>query len=225
MTPTATDSGPPLHGYRGMPTPLPMVSRPLGVTVAISREAGSRGGSIAAAVGRRLGWQVYTQEMLDFLVEDDAARAEVLAEVPQGARLWAELEFGRLAALWKVPTGSGTEAIARLVLALAARGSTVLVGRGSGFVLPRTTTVHARIVAPMTQRVAYMSQWLRLTEDEAAAEVKARDRRRAEFLAALTERDVTDPAAYDLVLNSALLGIETSAELIATVARIKQPTE
>ena len=50
MTPI-TDAGPPLHGYRGTPTPPPMVSRPLGVTVAISREAGSRGGSIAAAVG------------------------------------------------------------------------------------------------------------------------------------------------------------------------------
>jgi hypothetical protein len=224
MTPAA-DAGPPLHGYRGTPTPPPLVSRPLGVTVAVSREAGSRGGSIAASVGRRLGWQVYTQEMLDFLVQDDAARAEVLAEVPEAARLWAELEFGRLAAEWKVPKGSGTEAIARLVLALAARGNTVLVGRGAGFVLPRPTTVHVRIVAPVAQRVAYMSQWLRLTEDEAAAEVRSRDRRRAEFLAALTERDVTDPAGYDAVLNSALLGIETAAELIATVARIRQPVE
>ncbi len=225
MTTPATDAGPPLHGYRGTPTPPPLVSRPLGVTVTVSREAGSRGGSIAASAGRRLGWQVYTQEMLDFLVQDDAARAEVLAEVPEAARLWAELEFARLAARWKVPPGSGTEAIARLVLALAARGSTVLVGRGAGFILPQATTVHVRIVAPAAQRVAYMSQWLRLTEDEAAAEVRSRDRRRAEFLAALTERDVTDPAAYDLVLNSALLGIEAAAEVIAAVARIKQPAE
>ena len=41
--------------------------------------------------------------------------------------------------------------------------------------LPPATTLHVRVVAPLADRVAYMSQWLRLTEDEAAEEVRQRD--------------------------------------------------
>src|SRR5687768_15625531 len=88
--------GPPLHGFRGAPTPPPVVNRPAGLTVAVSRESGARGGTIAEAVGRALGWPVYPQEMLDFLARDEAARAELVADLPPSARLWAEAEHARL---------------------------------------------------------------------------------------------------------------------------------
>src|SRR5581483_12010496 len=197
---------PPLHGYRGAPTPPPAVLRPRGLTVAVSREAGARGGTVAAAVRRTLGWQVYDHQLLDFLARDEAARGALLADVPAAAR-------------------SDAVAVAQFVLTLAARGEAVLVGRGAGFLLPPATTVHVRVVAPVGERVAYLGQWLRLTEAEAAAEVRRRDRKRAEFLAALTDRDPDDPTCYDLVVNSGRLGLEASAELIAQAVRAKQLPE
>jgi cytidylate kinase len=81
------------------------------------------------------------------------------------------------------------------------------------------------VVAPVEQRVAYLGQWMRLTEPEAAAEVHRRDRRRTEFLAALTDGDPNDPTAYDLLLNSDRLTMETCAELIAQAVRAKQMPE
>ena len=87
---------PPLHGYRGAPAPPPVLLKPRALTVAISREAGSRGGTIAAAVGRLLGWTVYTQEMIDFLARDEAARQELSTDVPASARMWAETELATL---------------------------------------------------------------------------------------------------------------------------------
>jgi cytidylate kinase len=213
---------PPLHGYRGAPTPPPTLLRPLGLTVAISREAGSRGGTVAEAVGRLLGWQVYPAEMLDFLARDEAARGDLLADVPASARLWAEMEAAKFARARELAAGSDAAAVARFVLTVAARGEAVLVGRGAGFLLPPATTVHVRVVAPLEERVAYLGQWLRLTEAEAAAEVRDRDRKRATFLAALTDRDPDDPTAYDLLVNSGRLGLESSAELIAQAVRTKQ---
>ena len=213
---------PPLHGFRGVATPPPTARRPRGLTVAVSREAGSRGGTIAAAVGRRLGWQVYDQEMLDFLARDEGARAELASEVPDPARQWAAAELVELVRARGLAAGSDLAAVAELVLTLAAKGEAVLVGRGAGFLLPAESTVHVRVVAPFEQRVAYMGQWLRLTEAEAAAEVRSRDRKRTELLAALAGRDVADPCGYDLVLNSARLGVDACAELIALAVRSKQ---
>ena len=72
---------------------------------------------------------------------------------------------------------------------------------------------------------ALMSKMRRLAgvqRYEDAAEVRSRDRKRAEFLAALTDGDPNDPTGYDLLVNSGRLGPEACAELIAQAVRAKQ---
>jgi hypothetical protein len=66
-----------------------------------------------------------------------------------------------------------------------------------------------------------MTQWLRLTPEEAAEQVRVRDARRAEFLEAHFRRRPADVYQYDLLLNSSLLGEELCAELIVQAARAK----
>ena len=87
--------------------------------------------------------------------------------------------------------------------------------------LPTETTLHVRIVAPLADRIAYMGQWLRLTEAEAAEQVRQRDRKRAEFIAGLFTAPPPDLTPFDLQLNSSLLGEELCAELIVQAARGK----
>lgn len=222
MASRETAAEPPHHGYRGAATPPPTLQKPRGLTVAISREAGSRGGTLAGTLGRALGWPVYTQEMLDFLAHDETARAELLVDLPEAAQFWAARQFLELTRIRGLAVTSDTAAVARLIFVFAARGETVLVGRGAGFLLPHASTIHVRIIAPPDDRVAYLSQWLRLTSEEAATEVESRDRRRADFLAKLSDRNPADPAGYDLVLNSARLGLEACVDAIAVVVRAKQ---
>ena len=205
----------PLHGFRG--DAAPAAPKPRGLTVAVSREAGARGGTLARMVGELLGWQVFDQDMLSFLANDEAARADLMADVPAGGREWADARLaGADAKLDPQLVGA-----VRLTLAVAARGDAVVIGRGAGFLLPADTTVHVRVVAPWDQRVAYLGQLLRLPRDEAAAEARSRDEKRAALLDALAGRDIADPTGYDLVLNSARLGLEACAELIAQAVRLK----
>lgn len=210
---------PPLHGFRGDATPPPP-GRPRGLTVAVSRESGARGNSIARRVGRLLGWQVFDQEALGYLTQDEAARREALADLPADARAWADALANDLLRTRPAVTPELAEFV-RLVFALAARGEVVLVGRGGGAVLPADSTLNVRVIAPPAERVAYMSQWLRLPVSEAAAEVAARDRVRAELHQALTDRDPADLTQYDLVLNSGRLGDAATADLIAAAVKAK----
>lgn len=213
---------PPVHGYRGQaPTPPPL-THPRGLSVAISREAGARGGTIARKVGELLGWQVFDQETLDYLMQNDTAREQLLAEVPGAARAWADTHFSRLHRDQKLTADPDTAAMIRLLLAVAARGDAVIVGRGAGFLLPPESTVHVRVVAPFERRVAYFAQWARLTREEAAEEVRARDERRAAFLAAALGRNPADPTGYDVVVNVDRLGVEGAAQFIGWAVRTKQ---
>jgi cytidylate kinase len=111
--------------------------------------------------------------------------------------------------------------MARVVLALAAQGQVVLIGRGAGCLLPPETTLHVRIVAPLRERIAYMGQWLRLTEEEAAERVRLRDERRSEYIVTNFHRDPAEVHQYDLVLNSSLLGEDECVELIVHAARAR----
>src|SRR5262249_2178844 len=63
------------HGYQGDrgAAPAPRAA-PAALTVTVSRESGARGGTIARRVARKLGWQVYDQELLEFMASDGVAR-------------------------------------------------------------------------------------------------------------------------------------------------------
>ena len=77
----------PLHGYRGPQDEGPPPRIPAGLTIAISREAGSRGATIAKRAGEKLGWDLYTQDMLDYIVQTTAVRNELQEKLPVGQML------------------------------------------------------------------------------------------------------------------------------------------
>lgn len=220
LTPDDLLTSTPLHGYRGEETVV-AIRPPRALTVVISREAGARGGRIARRVGQLLGWQVFDQEMLGYLVQNESAKAEMLADIPPEAIAWANLEHNRQLDARHLGGGDQTELL-RLAFVLAAKGDVVLVGRGVGELLPTATTINVRVIAPLEQRVAYFSQWLRLTPAEAEIEVAARDRVRSALQIALVGSDPDDLSQYDLLLNSGRLGEAECAELIAQAVRVKQ---
>ncbi len=220
LEPSLHRSETPLHGYRGdAAEEQPEV--PAGLSIAISREAGARGGTIARHAGARLGWQVYPQDLLEYVTQDAAARQEILDDLPSGAEAWVEEQLNGLVGAGGVSRNPSVIELARVVLYLGARGEAVVVGRGAGCVLPGGTTLNVRIVAPLEDRVAYMAQWLRLTDDEAADHVRRLDQRRTEFVSTHFNREPADVHQYDLILNSSLLGEDRCAELIVQAAQLK----
>jgi cytidylate kinase len=219
--PQVEEGASPLHGYRGPREGSPVERIPAGLTIAISREAGSRGATIAKRAGEKLGWDIYTQELVDYIVQHADARQELEEKLPVGALAWVEGQMSNLTANQHLSRIPAIQDLSRLVMMLGAQGNLILLGRGGGFVLPQSTTLHVRLVAPLADRVAYMSQWLRLTEEEAADQVRKRDQRRTEFLSSHFHRTPNDVHVYDMVLNTSLLGEERCSDLIAAAAKAK----
>jgi hypothetical protein len=210
----------PRHGFQGdrgavVLTPL----APAGLSIAVSRESGARGGTIGRRVGRKLGWQVYDQELLEYMAQDTVVRQELFEGLTPAGTEWVEARLEQLLREQNLSQHPSILSLARVTLALGAGGGVVLIGRGAGCILPRATTLHVRLVAPEAERIAFMSQWLRLTLAEATERVRLNDSRRAEFVLTHFHHRPDDVHQYDLVLNSSLLGEELCAELIAQAAR------
>ena len=215
----ADDGISPVHGYRGLPEAVATLPRSL--SIALSRETGSRGTAIARRLGVRLGWEVYSQEMLEVLGQDPTLQHELAEQLPEGGAEWIEDRVQQLLLEQSISRNPQVLDLVRRLLALGMHGEVVLLGRGAGCVLPAAATLNVRIVAPLADRVAYLAQSLRLTEEEAAEQVRRRDHRRAEFLNTHFHRHPGDVHQYDLVLNTRLLGEEACADLIVQAAKAK----
>lgn len=222
FTPPERSRETPRHGFQGDRAPRPTAPRvPAALTVAISREAGSRGTTIAQRVARKLGWQLYNQELLEYVAQEGVFRQGIVEDLSPAAAAWAEERLQVLLREQNLSQHPSVVNLARVILALGAQGNVILIGRGAGCILPPESTLHVRIVAPLPDRIAYMSQWLRLTVQEAEQQVALRDARRAEFISTHFHRQPADVYQYDLLLNAGLLGEDLCAELLAQAARAK----
>jgi cytidylate kinase len=212
----------PRHGFQGdrgfIPEP-PAV--PAALTIAISRETGSRGGSIAQRIGTKLGWQVYRQELLEYIAQEGNFRQELADNLSPLAKQWVDQSLDRLLREQNLSRHPSVLELARIIISLSASGEVVLLGRGAGCILPSRSTLHVRIMAPLAERIGYLAQRMRLTSEDAAEQVRRLDMRRAEFIATHFHRQASDIYQYDLILNSSLLGEELCAELIVHAAREK----
>jgi len=213
-------SGPPQHGYHGEPIPA-MPALPKALTIAVSREAGARGGTIGRRVANKLGWQVYDKELLEYVAQDGPSHQKMIDGLSSEVRDWIHDRLIELQRSKRLSTETDLVNMARVILALGSEGNVVIIGRGAGFLLPRDSTLHVRLIAPLSERIAYMGQWLRLTTEEATQRVELRDRRRASFLEAYLHCTPGDPYAHDLIVNTSHLTEDQCADLIVHAAAIK----
>src|SRR5438552_9860703 len=81
----------PRHGFQGDRLPYRETEQvPASLTIAVSREAGSRGGTIARRAAKKLGWQVYNQELLEYIAQEGAFREGVAGGTAPAVAHWVE---------------------------------------------------------------------------------------------------------------------------------------
>jgi cytidylate kinase len=187
---------------------------PAAFTVAVSREAGSGGTSVAREVGRRLSWPVYDHELLEQIAKDLRVSVHLVEGVDEQPGNWLQEWAESFAGAPAVDEPAYFQRLLQMVLSLGARGECVIVGRGAALLLPIETTLRVRVIAAHEDRVAAVSRDLGLPSRDAARHVDATDRERALFVKNHFRKDPADPLNFDLVLNASRFSVAECAELI-----------
>jgi len=183
-------------------------------TIALSRQAGTFGAAVAREVGDRLGWPVYDSELLQRIADDLGVRRALVESVDERQVGWLSECLAGFFALPGVSESTYVRQLVETLLALAAHGHCVIVGRGATKVLPLATTLRVRVVAPLDHRVEAVQREHGISSREAAARVDVTDRDRNRFVMNHFHFDPTDPGNYDLVVNAARFSVGASADLI-----------
>ncbi len=172
------------------------------VSVAISRQAGSRGAEIAHAVGGRLGWPVYDSQLLAQIAKEQGLNLKLLEHLDERCVGWLEEVIAGFSTEPSPTEGSYMKQLVKVLVSLGQMGHCVIVGRGAGCVLPPETTVRVHVVAPRALRVANTERRKKLSKTDAEHWVDQTDADRVRFAKSHFHRDPFDPVNYDLILNS-----------------------
>jgi cytidylate kinase len=183
-------------------------------TIALSRETGARGTSVARALANQLDWHVYDHELLELIAKEMGLRTRLLESVDERHMSWVRETLAGFSLVPEVTETSYVRHVVETMLSLASHGSCILVGRGAPHVLPAGTTLRVRLVAPLEDRINVMSHELHLTHQEAARRVQTTDRERAAFIKEHFQKDAENPDNYDLILNSTRFTVDECAEVI-----------
>jgi cytidylate kinase len=176
---------------------------PSAFTIAISREAGTYGAAIARQVGDRLGWPVYDKELLQRIGQELGVGGSSLERMDERHADWLNECLEGFSFSSAVSQPVYIRHLVATMLALAAQGECVIVGRGATKVLPQVTTLRVRLVAPLKHRIESVQRERGLSYREAARHVEATDRDRDRFVKDHFQIDAKDPRNYDLILNVA----------------------
>lgn len=195
---------------------------PQAFSIAISREAGTRGTPIASALGRRLNWTVYDHQLLELLASTMRVRVKLLEDLDERHANWLQETVTRFCDLAAVSEASFVRHLVETLLSLAVRGECIILGRGSPFVLPPSTTLRVRLTAPLEDRITAVCHEKNLLRSDAQQYIERTDRERAEFVRAHFQHDPADVSLYDVVLNTGRFADEECVNLIIDALHVKQ---
>jgi cytidylate kinase len=188
--------------------------------ITISRQPGADGGEVARALGRRLGLQVYDREIIHSIAEAARVSERDVAFLDEKAHPQLT-DWFRSMQSDALSSAGYFEQLVHLVRGFARRGGAVILGRGAHLILGPGEAVRVRVVAPLHHRVRAVAARDEVDVAEAARRVAVSEAEQHAFLARYFHIDPADQSVFDLVVNTALLGVEGAVDVVsATLARL-----
>lgn len=190
--------------------------------VALSRLPGSLGDEVAHSVADQLGFQFYDREILRRIAESAQARESAVAGLDEKDRpTLTDWLCAMTLDSYLSPYGY-REHLKSVLTAVARVGGAVILGRGAHLLLTPGTALRVLVVAPLPFRVQAVAEREGVDLAEAARRVRTEEADRRAFLRRHFHAELTDPVAFDLVLNTAVLGVDgAAASVIAALRRLQ----
>jgi len=179
--------------------------------ITISRELGSEGAAVAAQVANRLGYSFVTKNNLEKILQQyGLVQLDALYNSTPG--FWARLDDANLQLI---------SMLNKVLLGIAQRGNTVILGRGGFAALNGYSDVlHIRVQAPFSLRVKRIREREQLADiHDAEKLVSENDKARHTFIQAFY--DVADDTVnlFDLVLNTDVVSTEMAVDWVCETAQ------
>ena len=194
------------------------------ITITISREYGSGGRYIGQLVADKLGIKLYDKEFVEKLAVETGLTEEYIENNEQKRNALDALNSG-----YYFGMNNSDELFIKeseLIKEIANKESCVIIGRCADFILKdNSNVIKVFVYSNMEDEVKRATKFYGLDEKNAKKEIKRINKLRASHYKYYTEKEWKDNSNYDICINSDVLGVEKSAELIYNLIEEKINTK
>lgn len=184
------------------------------VIINIGRQFGSGGRTVASLIGRKLGIEVYDNELLLKAAENSGVHPEFFRHNDERKRFFT-FGYSQNAindeGLFKIQSDA--------IRSIAENGSAVFVGRAADYVLRDLRCLDVFVSAPLEWRKTLVAERSKLSSEEAEKLILRKDKTREYWYNFFTFGNWGVASNYDLCVDSSILGLEGTADLIIDFAR------
>lgn len=193
------------------------------IVITIARQYGSGGRYIGRLIADKLGIKFYDKDFIVKVAKETGLSEEYIENHEQKRDSLASLNNGYYFGLNNADELFIKEA--EIIKKIADKESCVIIGRCANFILrDRTNVVKVFVNSDMENKIKRVTEIYGLDKNKAEKEIKRIDKLRANHYKYYAEGEWSNPANYDICINSDTLGVEKSADLICEIVQNKSNT-
>ena len=191
----------------------------------VGRQFGSGGGYVAQAVGRKLGIPVYDNELISKAAEESGYSRGVFDGGEERKSLFSMSSFFSSV---RLPFGEAGGFVnddmlfriqSEVIRSIAEKGDAIIVGRCADYILRDLPCLDVFVCAPMEYRIRRLVENEKLEPEAAEALMRRKDRTREAYYNFYTFGAWGVASNYDLCIDSSILGIDGTADMIIDFGR------
>ena len=184
--------------------------------ITLSREPGSGGKFVAKAVAERLDLELFHQEIINAMAENADTTTRIIRTLDERSLSMIEDWVSAAISERHLWPDDVSRVLMRVIGTIGRHGKAVIVGRGANFILPPENRFRVRIIAPQEMRVNHVAETYGVSKKEAKRRVLRTESDRQAFVRKYFYSDISDPANYDMILNTGTLSVESAASAICS---------
>lgn len=195
------------------------------LVITIGCEYGAKGNAIGRKIAEDLNIKFYNRELVDEIIEEVGIPKEIMEKVEEGGTIAGKGAEGDVRGSFSKYADLTDRAIhvqKQIIRKLAEKESCVIIGRSADYILKDSDKINllrAFIYAPDDVRIHNIMESHNLTEKDAGILLLEKDKRYHKRHLALTGSNRGDRHNRDMLIDSSLLGVDGTAELIEDVAK------
>ncbi len=190
----------------------------------VGRQFGSGGKLVALALGRKLGIPVYDQELITKAAEESGFSKELFAKSDEKRNMLAFSSFvvdvGRFGSVDNYMNDNQLFVIqSNVIRSIADKGSAIFIGRCSDYILRDRKCLDVFVTAADAVRIKRVAARMNLSPEQAESLIRKKDRTRETYYNYYTFGNWGVASNYDLCVDSSILGIDGTADMIIDFTR------
>jgi len=182
--------------------------------IAISRQVGALGETVAERLVGELGMDLYADRLIRVIAETTHVSERVVRTLDEKGVNFLDDMLANLNGRYGLVSDAYFDVLSRTIATVDWHGNAVIVGHGAAYMMHGRDDLRVRFIAPPRMRIENIARDLGLSESEAREHMVETDENRRHFVRHYFHLDYDDVRHFDMVLNNEFVDLDTSVAII-----------